>query len=66
MDSSTPIPTPNEKQYHGKIGAFEGGGYVAKGIYRPSHDCTMKSISVDNFCIVCKNAIQLVIDFYTE
>lgn len=66
VDSSTPIPTPNEKQYHGKIGAFEGGGYVAKGIYRPSHDCTMKSISVDNFCKVCKNAIQLVIDFYTE
>ncbi|MDP2302628.1 MAG: M64 family metallopeptidase [Ignavibacteria bacterium] len=66
VDESTPIPTPNESEYHGKVGAFEGGGYVAKGIYRPQHDCTMKSISVDNFCIVCKNAIQSMIDFYAE
>lgn len=62
----TPIPTPNEKEYLNKVGAFEGGGYVAKGIYRPSHDCSMKSITVDNFCPVCKHAIVEMINFYAE
>jgi len=66
VDANVPIPTPNEVKYTGKIGAFEGGGYMTKGIYRPSLDCTMKSISVNNFCKVCKNAIIKMIDFYSE
>ncbi|MDD4213522.1 MAG: M64 family metallopeptidase, partial [Bacteroidales bacterium] len=37
-----------------------------KGVYRPSYDCTMKSISVDNFCRVCTLAIEKMIDFYTK
>jgi hypothetical protein len=49
-----------------KVGAFEGGGYMEKGLFRPAHNCTMKSISVDNFCPVCTKAIQEMIDFYTE
>jgi len=39
---------------------------MEKGIYRPAHDCTMKSIKVDGFCPVCKRAIQEMIDFYSE
>ncbi|MDP4115304.1 MAG: M64 family metallopeptidase [Bacteroidota bacterium] len=66
VDANVPIPTPNEVKYTGKIGAFEGGGYMTKGIYRPSLDCTMKSISVNNFCKVCKNAIIKMINFYSE
>ncbi len=66
VDADTPVPTPAEEEYKNKVGAFEGGGYVAKGIYRPMQDCTMRSISVDNFCVVCKNAIQQMIDFYTK
>lgn len=66
VDEETPIPTPDTKEYKDKVGAFEGGGYVAKGVYRPCEDCTMKSISYDNFCPVCKRAIQQMIDFYTE
>jgi hypothetical protein len=66
VDKDTPIPTPAEDKYKDKTGAFEGGGYVAKGIYRPRQDCTMRSISVDNFCPVCKKAIQDMIDFYTK
>ena len=66
VDKDTPIPTPDEKIYKNKVGAFEGGGYVAKGVYRPMQDCSMKSISVDNFCPVCQRAIQWIINFYSE
>jgi hypothetical protein len=66
VEEGTPIPTPDTDEFKNKVGAFEGGGYIEKGIYRPAHDCTMKSIKVDNFCHVCKRAIQQMIDFYSE
>lgn len=66
IDDETPIPTPPTKEFRNKIGVFEGGGYSAKGVYRPAYDCTMKSISIDNFCAVCKRAIQKMIDFYSN
>lgn len=62
----TPVPTPSTKDYEKVVGAFEGGGYVAKGVYRPKQDCSMKSISVDNFCPVCSDAILKMINFYSE
>ncbi len=66
VDKDTPIPTPNEEKYKNVVGAFEGGGYVAKGVYRPKQDCTMKSTAVNNFCPVCKKALQDMINFYSE
>ena len=66
VDSKTPIPTPDTKEFVNTVGVFEGGGYVAKGVYRPMHDCSMKSILVDKFCPVCKRAIKQMIDFYSE
>jgi len=66
VEEETPIPTPDTDDYKNKVGAFEGGGYMEKGIYRPAHDCIMKSIKVDGFCPVCKRAIQQMIDFYSE
>jgi len=66
LDSETPIPTPATNDFSKTVGAFEGGGYVAKGVYRPMKDCSMKSISVNNFCPVCKRAIKRMIDFYSE
>jgi len=66
VDKSIPFPTPNDIKYYKKIGAFEGAGYASKGLYRPSYDCTMKSVSVDNFCAVCKRAINRMIDYYTK
>jgi len=66
IEDGTSIPTPDTDEYKNKVGVFEGGGYIEKGIYRPAHDCTMKSTSVDNFCPVCKRAIQQMIDFYSE
>lgn len=66
VEIETPIPTPATTNYKYKVGVFEGGGYVEKGVYRPMQDCTMKSISVDNFCPVCKRALQAMIDFYSK
>jgi hypothetical protein len=66
VDKDTPIPTPADDKYKNKVGAFEGGGYVDKGIYRPRFDCTMKSISVNNFCPVCKRAIEKMIQYYAH
>lgn len=66
IDKDTPIPTPVDEKYFNKVGAFEGGGYVAKGVYRPMYDCSMRSASVNNFCPVCKDAIIKMIKFYSE
>lgn len=66
IDKNTPIPTPATDEFKDKVGVFEGGGYVPKGVYRPMFDCTMKSRSVNNFCVVCKETIQKMIDFYTQ
>jgi len=66
VDDGTPIPTPATEEYKHVVGAFEGGGYVQAGVYRPMQDCTMKSIIVDKFCPVCKRAIEQMINFYSE
>lgn len=107
IDSSTPVPTPWEKEEYekvqgrfqsrrrdlrarqapesemdalfaeerawsgpflarqtqaGKVGAFEGAGYRARGLYRPTTDCMMFTRNVDYFCPVCSRAIENVID----
>jgi hypothetical protein len=64
IKENIPIPTPVSNEYKNEVGVFEGGGYSSKGIYRPQLDCTMKSISVDNFCLVCKNSIIQMINYY--
>jgi hypothetical protein len=66
IDSSTPVPTPRESKFSGTVGVFEGGGYLAKGIFSPVMDCRMKSNNAKAFCPVCTHAIQQVIDFYCE
>ena len=50
----------------GKVGAFEGAGYKAKGLYRPSQDCIMFTRNVDAFCPVCARAVARVIDLYVK
>lgn len=66
VPKSVPVPTPDEQQYYKKVGVFEGGGYMAKGVYRPMYDCSMKSISYNNFCPVCRAAIVRMIEFYSK
>jgi hypothetical protein len=66
LDPGTPVPTPAQAPYLRSAGVFEGGGYVAKGVYRSAVDCRMKSNVPDNFCRVCENAIEKMILFLTE
>ena len=66
VSQSTPIPTPASSEFENTVGLFEGGGYSAKGIYRPYIDCRMKSNKAKGFCPVCQRAIQRMIDFYTK
>lgn len=66
VSHSTPVPTPATEEYENTVGVYEGGGYVAKGVYRPYIDCTMKSVKYNAFCPVCKRGIQRMIDFYSE
>jgi len=52
--------------FAGKVGAFEGAGYAAKGLYRPALDCIMFTKGAKPFCPVCERAIERVIDRYSE
>ena len=52
--------------YKNIVGAFEGAGYVSKGIFRPSIDCRMFSLSLVGFDPVCSAAIEKVIDSYVK
>jgi hypothetical protein len=62
----TPIPTPAEDKYKDVTGLFEGGGYSAKGIYRPEIECRMKSNQKKGFCSVCRHALLEMINFYIK
>ncbi|WP_148371525.1 IgA Peptidase M64 [Bacteroides bouchesdurhonensis] len=64
LPSDTPIPTPVSQKEKYSVGVYEGGGYSAKGIYRPAFNCRMKTNEHPEFCPVCQRAIRRVIDFY--
>ena len=66
LDKDTPVPTTYDPQNPKKLGAYEGGGYVSKGVYRPRYDCLMNTLSGNDFCPVCIRAIKKQIDFYTR
>jgi len=66
LDTDTPVPTPPDSLYMSKTGVFEGGGYVAKGVYRPAYDCLMHSFSGNRFCAACVEAISNMVLFYSE
>ncbi|KAA6350400.1 hypothetical protein EZS27_002245 [termite gut metagenome] len=66
LPKNTPIPTPVNLKDKYPIGIYEGGGYLAKGIYRPSFDCRMKTNEYPSFCPVCQRVIERMIRFYTE
>jgi hypothetical protein len=53
-------------KYSGKVGAFEGAGYEAKGLYRPEADCIMFTRDPVGFCRVCRHAISRIIDQYAR
>lgn len=51
-------------EYGDSLGLFEGGGYTAKGMYRPRYDCRMRTNGSPDFCPVCSRAIVRMIDYY--
>jgi hypothetical protein len=50
--------------YSGKVGAFEGANYEARGYFRPQQDCIMFTRDEVGFCAVCRRAIEKVIGLY--
>lgn len=64
LDTKTPVPTPVNEKTPQKLGVYEGGGYVNKGVYRPWPNCLMNNLhTIDIFCPVCSQAIRKQIDF---
>ena len=53
-------------KFAGRVGAFEGASYEAKGLYRPEADCIMFTRDPVGFCRVCRRAIERVIDLYAR
>jgi IgA peptidase M64/peptidase M64-like protein len=52
-------------KYAGKVGAFEGANYEARGYYRPEIDCIMFTRH-QSFCAVCRRAIERIIAMYAS
>jgi hypothetical protein len=53
-------------RYGQAVGAFEGAGYEAKGLYRPQADCIMFTRDPVGFCAVCRRAIARIIGMYAR
>ncbi|MEG0038053.1 MAG: IgA Peptidase M64 [Bacteroides sp.] len=66
LPAATPIPTPVSSKNAFPVGVYEGGGYSAKGIYRPADDCRMRTNEYPTFCPVCQRALRRMIEFYTD
>ena len=59
-------PLLAKEPQRGKVGAFEGALYEAKGLYRPEVDCIMFSRNPGSFCRVCERALERTIALYTR
>lgn len=53
-------------KFAGMVGAYEGAGYASKGLYRPMVDCIMFSKGTPEFCIVCREAMVRIIEWYSR
>ena len=52
--------------YAGKVGAFEGANYESRGYFRPQEDCIMFTRDNVPFCLVCRRAIEAILDLYSR
>ena len=50
----------------GKAGLIEGGGYLSKGVWRGYENCRMRTNEEPEFCMVCQQWLERLIDFYTK
>jgi hypothetical protein len=53
------------EKFRDVVGAFEGAGYAAKGMYRPQVDCIMFSRHM-KYCRVCSRSLEKVFDEYVK
>jgi hypothetical protein len=56
----------NEGAHAHRVGAFEGANYEARGYFRPQADCIMFTRDNVPFCLVCRRAIEQILDLYTR
>lgn len=49
-----------------KAGFIEGGGYLSKGVWRGYENCRMRTNEEPEFCMVCQQWLERLIDFYTK
>lgn len=63
---ATTEPMLKAETHAHQVGAFEGAGYQAKGLYRSSVDCIMFTRNPKHFCPVCAHAIEQVISMYAD
>ncbi|MCL2435108.1 MAG: IgA Peptidase M64 [Lentimicrobiaceae bacterium] len=61
-----PVPTPDTDEFNNMLGVFEGGGYVAHGVFRPWRNCTMKEKAYNGFCPVCKEGFMKMFEYYSK
>lgn len=68
IPAGTPVPTEPtaERKANYSIGAYEGGGYMTKGMYRPAVVCRMRDNDATQFCAVCQRAIERIILYNTQ
>ncbi len=66
MNADTPIPTEANAANSNILGVYEGGGYEAKGVYRPKMDCLMHTFKDGIFCEACKEGIVKMIKFHSS
>ncbi len=66
LDKDTKIPTAPSQWNEDVLGVYEGGGYSAKGVFRPKQDCLMHTFNGEVFCPACQEAIQKMINFYAK
>jgi hypothetical protein len=52
--------------HRGRVGAFEGAMYEARGLFRPEADCIMFTRNEVPFCAACRRALLRVIDLYAR
>ena len=55
----------SQEKYRTVAGAFEGAGYMAKGLYRSQIDCIMYTRHLE-FCKVCQRSLIQVIQQYAK
>ena len=60
-DIEVPTAVTPERTQNYVVGLYEGGGYLSKGIYRPTDVCRMRNNTAERFCPVCERAIERVI-----